>query len=65
MDGWMDHLVYRWIDRKMHSSLGLGSQFLVWASMSIVPAPSDSVASGCSPDLLRNLEMSGLSDRVR
>lgn len=55
----MDRLVYRWIDRKMHSSLGLGSQFLIWASKSTVPVPTDSVASRCSPDLLRNWRWAG------
>ena len=48
VDGWMDHLIHRWTD-KMHSSLGLGSQSLIWALVSPTPAPTDSVASGYSP----------------
>lgn len=54
MDVWIDQLIYRWIDRKMHSSLSLGSQSLVWALMFPTSAPTDSVAIGYSPDLLRN-----------
>lgn len=54
MDAWIDHLIYRWIDKKKHSSLGLGSQSLVWALMSPTPAPTDSVAIGYGPHLLRN-----------